>query len=167
MLSVAEQIEDLWFPDYASQPSYASWSGDNTLFAIFDGINDVGDSYYKGVPATTVLNGEIFAVYHGIVDELYFAGARNFAFLNCPPVNRSPLTTAEGASAAAEQMADIEAWNAGIITMATSLKSTYPDVNVFTVDVNALFNQILDDPASFPQTALYKNTTTYCVAYEK
>lgn len=51
--------------------------------------------------------------------------------------------------------------------MAKSLKADKPDANIFTVDSNQLFTEVLDNPASFPQTALYKNTTDYCVAYEK
>ena len=165
--SVAEQIENEWFPTYARKPASAPWSSDNTLFAIFDGINDVGNSWYYGIPATTSLNAAIFAVYHGLVDELYYAGARNFAFLNVPPVDRAPLTNVQSAANQAEEKADILAWNTELIAMAKSLKADKPDVNVFTVDSNKLFTEVLDNPKSFPQTALYKNTTSYCVAYEK
>lgn len=165
--SVAEQIENEWFPTYASKPASAPWSSDNTLFAIFDGINDVGNSWWRGVPATTTLNAAIFAVYHGLIDELYYAGARNFLFLNVPPVDRAPLTNVQSAANQAEEKADILAWNTGLISMAQYLKADKPDVNVFTVDANALFTEVLDNPKSFPQTAGYKNTTGYCVAYEK
>ncbi|KAF8867364.1 hypothetical protein BDZ45DRAFT_577131 [Acephala macrosclerotiorum] len=164
--SVADQVENLWFPAYASKPSSAPWTSQDTLFAIFDGINDVGNSYSKGVPATTTLNGAIFAVYQGLVDQLYYAGARNFAFLNVPPVDRSPLTLANSAAEQATEKADIAAWNAAVISMAKSLKTEKPDVNVFTVDSNKYFTQVLDNPKSYPQTADIKNTTAYCTAYE-
>ena len=165
--SVAEQIENEWFPVYASKPSFAPWSSDDTIFGIFDGINDVGNSWGKGVPATTTLNAEIFDVYYGLVDELYYAGARNFLFINVPPVDRAPLTLAQSTANQAEEKADILAWNDALIAMAESLKADKPDVNVFTVDANMLFTEVLDNPASFPQTALYKNTTAYCDAYAK
>ncbi|CZR65563.1 uncharacterized protein PAC_15463 [Phialocephala subalpina] len=137
--SVAEQIENEWFPAYASKPSTAPWTYSDTLFAIFDGINDVENSWHKGLPATTTLNAEIFAVYHGLVMELYYAGARNFAFLN----------------------------NEALLDVAACIKDEKPDVNVFTVDANKYFTEVLDKPSSFKQTAQYKNTTAYCVAYEK
>jgi phospholipase/lecithinase/hemolysin len=163
--SVAEQIENEWFPTYASQPEIAPWSSDDTLFAIFDGINDVGNSWFLN---TTAINSEIFAVYRGLVDELYFAGARNFAFLNVPPVDRSPLTTQGDTPAQqAAEKADILAFNDLITNMATEVKASFDDVNVFTYDTNTLFTEVLDNPASFPQTALYLNTTNFCVAYEK
>jgi hypothetical protein len=38
---------------------------------------------------------------------------------------------------------------------------------VFTIDTNKYFTEVLNNPASFPQTALYKNTTAYCDAYAK
>lgn len=164
--SVAEQIENEWFPAYAQKPSTAPWTASDSLFAIFDGINDVGNSWYKGVPATTSLNAAIFAVYLGLVNELYYAGARNFAFLNVPPVDRSPLALANSAADQTTEKADIAAWNAALMNMAQTLKADKPDVNVFTVDSNKYFTQVLDNPKSYPQTAGYKNTTAYCVAYE-
>lgn len=160
--SVAEQIENEWFPAYASKPSTAPWSSSDTLFAIFDGINDVGNSWYQGLPATTTLNAEIFAVYHGIVMELYYAGARNFAFLNVPPVDRSPLAKLNTAAEQAQEKADILAWNTALADMAACLKDEKPDVNVFTVDANKYFTQVLDKPSTFKATANYKNTTAYC-----
>lgn len=143
------------------------WNGNESLFAIFDGINDVGNSWYYGLPATTNLNAAIFAVYRGLVDELYYAGARNFAFLNVPPVDRAPLALANSASDQAMEKADILAWNNELVAMAKAVKKEKTDVNIFTVDANAVFTQVLNKPSSYPQTAGYKNTTAYCTAYEK
>lgn len=164
--SVAEQIENEWFPAYASKPATVPWSSNDTLFAIFDGINDIGNSYSSGATASATLSAEIFAVYQGLVDELYYAGARNFLFLNVPPVDRSPGTTIYPASTQALEKADILAWNAMIISMAQDLKKLFSDINIFTVDTNLIFTQILDNPQSNPLTAGYLNTTAYCVAYE-
>jgi len=166
VLSVAEQILDEFFPSYAASPSDAPWSPEDTLFAVFIGINDVGNSYGDGVPASTTLNGLIFDVYSGLIQTLYNTGARNFLFLNVPPVNRSPLTKAEGAAAVAEEAADLIAFNADIANLASTLKETHTDTNVFTFDTNTLFNKVLDNPDSFPQTSIYKNVTDFCVAYE-
>jgi hypothetical protein len=163
--SISNQIENEWFPTYASKPTTAPWSSDNTIFAIFDGINDVGNSWW--LPTTSTLNAEIFSVYHGLVDELYYAGARNFAFINVPPVDRAPLSLANDANSQAMEKADIAAWNAALTNMTKALKFERSDVNIFTVDANSLFTKVLDNPASFPQTANYKNTTAFCDAYQK
>jgi len=166
VLSVVDQVFDEFFPTYAAAPAIAPWKSADTLFAVFIGINDVGNSYFNGVPATTTLNSEIFDVYSGLVQTLYNTGARNFLFINVPPVDRSPLTVAEGAAAAALEKADLAAFNTGIVNMATQFKETHTDTNIFTYDANTLFNTVLNNPASFPQTSIYKNTTNFCVAYE-
>ena len=113
------------------------------------------------------MNNAIFAVYRGLVDELYQAGARNFAFLNVPPVDRSPLAMANEALDQSTEHMDILAWNNALTKMAQSAKTANPDINVFTVDTNKVFTQVLNNPASYPQTALYKNVTAYCTAYSK
>jgi phospholipase/lecithinase/hemolysin len=84
-----------------------------------------------------------------------------------PPVDRSPLALANSVSDQAVEKADIKAWNDALIDMANTLKKDKPDVNVFTVDSNKYFTQVLDNPKSYPQTAGYVNTTAYCTAYEK
>jgi phospholipase/lecithinase/hemolysin len=162
--SVAQQIENEWFPAYAGQDPVATWSPSDTLFAIFDGINDVGNSWWKN---NTAMNNAIFDVYRGLVEELYQAGARNFAFLNVPPVDRSPLALANSGLNQSTEHRDIVAWNNDLTKMAQSVKTSNPDVNVFTVDTFKYFTQVLDNPASYPQTALYKNVTAYCTAYAK
>ena len=162
VLSVQQQIHDEYEPVYANK-TIIPWASDNSLFAIFIGINDVGNSYSS---QNASLNGIIFDVYSGLVDELYQTGARNFLFLNVPPVDRAPLTTAQGASAEALEAADIADFNSRIANLANNLTHTYSDSTAFLFDTNAIFNQVLDDPCSHPQTCPYKNTTDYCVAYE-
>lgn len=163
VLSINQQINTEYIPVYADQPSFFPWQSDNTLFAIFDGINDVGNSYGA---KNASLNGIIFAEYAGLVDELYQTGARNFLFLNVPPVNRSPLTTAQGASAESLEAADIADWNSRLYKLAQNLTDAYHDVTAFYFDTNRVFTEVLDDPCSFAQTCPYKNTTDYCAAYE-
>jgi len=166
VLSVSQQIEDEFIPTYASSPAIAPWSPKDTLFAVFIGINDVGNSYGQGVPATTTLNKLIFDVYSGLIQELYNTGARNFLFLNVPPVQRAPLTTAQGAAAIALEKADLADFNTRIANLTSSLKKSHTDTNIFAFDTNSLFNKVLDNPKSFPQTSLYKNTTDFCAAYQ-
>jgi len=162
--SIADQVNNEWLPIYSPHQNPAHWKSSDTLFAIFDGINDVGNSWYTA--NTTALNKEIFTVLYSLVGKLYDAGAKNFLFINVPPVDRAPLTLAQSAANQAAEKADILAWNTELFAMAKQLKVDKPDTNVFTVDSNALFSEVLNNVASFPQTAAYKNTTDYCVAYE-
>ncbi|MCJ1307704.1 hypothetical protein MMC25_001352 [Agyrium rufum] len=162
VLDFVQQVNDEFIPYYVKKNT-AGWTSENSLFAAFFGINDVGNSYGSG---NTTLNGDIFVVYAQLVDQLYQSGARNFLFLNVPPVNLSPGTTIYGQGAINSEGADIEAFNLGIERLATNLSIAYPDTTVFQFDTNAVFSQVLDEPSSYPETALYKNTTAYCVAYE-
>ena len=164
VLSLKAQIQTEFLPLYAAD-EVLPWKSSDTLFGIFIGINDVGNSY-GSLNSSVDLNGLIFAEYASLVEQLYSAGAKNFLFLNVPPVDRSPLTTAQGANASALEAKDIAYFNSQVSVLATNLTTTHKDATAFVFDTNALFTQVLDDPQRFPETALYKNTTNYCVGYE-
>jgi len=135
---------------------------------VWIGINDVGNSYYNGVEATTELYWKIFDVYSSLVEDLYGAGARNFVFLNVPPVQRSPLILAQGEEAAALETEALERFNALIEGLAGDLKKKHErEVNVWVYDSYKSFGEVLDDVEAYPQTAGYKDTTTFCEAYQK
>lgn len=164
VLSLKEQVQTEYLPKYARHPSFFDWKADDTLFASFLGINDVGNAY-ANANASWVL-AEDMAEYARLMDEVYRTGARNFLFLNVPPVNRSPLTKAQGAAAEALEAGYIAAWNKNITHMAANLSATYGDVTAFVFDTNEIFSQVLDFPCSYPQTCAYLNTTDYCYYYE-
>ena len=164
VLSLKAQIQTEFLPLYAAD-EVLPWKSSDTLFGIFIGINDVGNSY-GSLNSSVDLNGLIFAEYASLVEQLYSAGAKNFLFLNVPPVDRSPLTTAQGANASALEAKDIAYFNSQVSVLATNLTTTHKDATAFVFDTNTLFTQALDDPQRFPETALYKNTTNYCVGYE-
>jgi len=67
----------------ASHPSYAPWTADTSLFAIWLGVNDVGNSYYTANVSAALLP-KIMDSYFSQVEILYEAGARNFALLSVP-----------------------------------------------------------------------------------
>ncbi|KAK7975893.1 hypothetical protein PG989_014356 [Apiospora arundinis] len=124
VLSVKQQVLDVFMPTYASPSSgLPQWTGSDTLFAFWIGINDVGNSYWQD--DTAELNRKIFAVYADVVRTLYAdAGARNFLFLNVPPVERSPLTLGQGAQAVEREGAGIAAFNALTAELASNLTKT-------------------------------------------
>ncbi|MCJ1250433.1 hypothetical protein MMC30_007661 [Trapelia coarctata] len=157
-----QQVNDEFIPYYV-QKNTTSWTSDNSLFAFFFGINDINISY-GGRNAT--LNGDIFVVYRGLVDQLYSVGARNFLFLNVPAVNHAPTTTVNGRAAVSLEGLDIADFNDRLTAMANGFANTYRDATVFLFNTNAIFSAVLKYPAIFNQTAGYKNTTSYCVAYQ-
>jgi len=172
VLSLKDQVTTEFLPGYAGEkPSAAAslphWAGADTLFAVWIGINDVGNSYYRN--DTEALNRKILDVYAALVTSLVDAGARNLLFLNVPPVDRSPLITDQGAFAEATEKADIAAFNSLVEGLARSVKTSEKgkEANVWFFDVNSLFGKVLDDPTKFTETAGYKNVTAFCTEYQK
>lgn len=148
----------------------------NSLFATFFGVNDViAGLELEGEDKVATLFDKEFKTYASLVDKvrvchqsfrglyllppkLYGIGARNFLFMNAPPVERTPHGYPAFGIAA-------EAWNARLVDMANNLSKTCHDTTVFQFDTHSFFNQVIDQPRSFPETALYKNTTEYCAMY--
>ena len=161
------QVNDEFLPYYVklnlANNLASNWTSSNSLFSTFFGINDVGNAYHQ---YNTTLNPAIFKAYASLIDQLYVAGARNFLFINVPPVDRSPGTIGQGPATQHAEGAAIAAFNLGIQRLATNLSIAYNDTTAFQFDANALFTQVLDDPSAYPQTAHYKNTTAYCAAYQ-
>jgi phospholipase/lecithinase/hemolysin len=168
VLSLKQQIQDQFIPTYGDKTKAAEWTGGDSLFAFWIGINDVGNSYTQS--NETSLQDAIFDEYAGLLEQVYETGAKNFLFLYVPPVQRSPLTqnaTRTSLESATQERAAIEQWNGRVETLAAALKKKYADVTTFTYDTYTLFDQVLDDPKNFVQTAGYRNTKTFCPAYEK
>ncbi|KAJ3482364.1 hypothetical protein NLI96_g7024 [Meripilus lineatus] len=72
VLSMTDQVNQ-FLTTVANKPASTPWTSSNALFSFFIGINDIGNSYYQS----------------GSRDAN--VGARNFLFINVPPIDRSPL----------------------------------------------------------------------------
>ncbi len=59
----------------------------------------------------------------------------------------------------------VQGWNTRLQRLADDFSRTFEDISVFHFDLHHLFEQVLDDPTSFPQTASIKNTTDSCDIY--
>ncbi|KAI4207919.1 MAG: hypothetical protein LQ346_000256 [Caloplaca aetnensis] len=95
--SFRQQVQDEFLPTYATNSGVA-WSGSNSLFTVFFGINDVILSYGQ---RDSTLNYLLIKSYESLVHQLYAAGARNFLFMNVPPIDRSPGMLARDAASQA------------------------------------------------------------------
>lgn len=56
-------------------------------------------------------------------------------------------------------------WNERLASLAFSLTRNHRDATVFHFDAHALFNEVIDDPKSYPQTRIYDNTKDDCEEY--
>ncbi|KAL2855952.1 hypothetical protein BJY01DRAFT_231388 [Aspergillus pseudoustus] len=160
---VLDELNELFIPYYATTAD-GPWTSASTLFAVWIGVNDINRSYMSDYVA---LNAQIFAQYRAVLDNLYELGARNFLLLNAPPLERSPSVTGfETAPVRIPRcLNDTIDWNTRLESLQSDIEGAYQDATVFYLDINTLFNQVIDDPTQFEQTAGYKNTTAYCEAY--
>ena len=93
------------------------------------------------------------------------AGARNFLFLNVPPVDRAPISASLSASDRFWLIEYIGAFNFRLGALLYNLALRYQDVTVFSFDTNSLFLSVLDDSTQFEETKNYQNLSGYCPAY--
>lgn len=169
-----QEFLPLYAPPTEGPPPQATWDPSTTLFTIFEGINDVGVTYNITANDNYTLPDTLMTKYISLVDTMYTqGGARNFLFLNTPPVDRSPLTQFDApkneSSPVLEALA-VARWNGQLQDLAQNLACKYyaadeEGVNVFLFDTHTLFGAVMDNPGQFEATSGYRNTTHYCEAY--
>jgi phospholipase/lecithinase/hemolysin len=166
VISMKDQVEKQFVPIYGSHPDTAPWSSEASLFAFFIGINDVGNSWWLN---NATLYDAIFTTYASLLEQVYTTGARNFLFLNVPPVNLSPLITSQADDGYATEYEGrvIADWNSRVVNMTAQLKAKHSDVTTFVHDTNKLYMDVIKDPKVYEQTAQLKNVTAFCKAYAK
>ncbi|KAK7756286.1 hypothetical protein SLS62_001512 [Diatrype stigma] len=174
VVSMKEQIRSQFVAGYTGDapaapgaPAWAEAGGSSgAVFAFWIGINDVGNSWWLGAAEREALYSDIFALYAALAGELYGAGARNFVFLDVPPVDRSPMMIRQGPDDAAAEKLVLARWNELVAGLAADLKAAHPDdANVWTYSSSQSFGAALDDPTVYAATAEMKNLTQYCDAY--
>lgn len=164
VVSLAQQIEQQFLPRYGSHPTDAPWTSKDSLFAFFIGINDVGNSWWLG---NSSLYDAIFTRYDGLLEQLYTFGARNYLFLNVPPVQLAPLTLSkdDGGYAVETEGKVIGDWNARVTKLSKAFKKRHADANLFVHDTYKVFDDVIKNPKAWEQTSGLKNVTGFCKAY--
>jgi len=166
VISMKNQVRTEFLPVYGSHPTNAPWTSSSSLFAFFIGINDIGNSWWLN---NATLYDTIFSVYADLLNDVYETGARNFLFLSVPPVNLAPLTLNQddGGYAVENEGKVILDWNKRLREMVDTFQANHTGTKVFVHDTWGLFSKVIEDPASYEQTAGLKNVTGYCAAYMK
>jgi phospholipase/lecithinase/hemolysin len=178
--SVVTQVS-LFEKYLAPKPAGTRWASNNTLFAVWIGINDVGNSYYWTNVTQAAFHKTLMTRLFGQVETLYNSGgttalptyplsvrshrpiARNFLFLTVPPTNRAPLLIESGPAAVASITASLADYNAQLAQSLKSFQASHRDLGqVVLYDTRPVFNTLLDNNATFG----FVNATGYCEAYE-
>ncbi|KAJ7474110.1 hypothetical protein FB451DRAFT_1466641 [Mycena latifolia] len=147
VLSLTDQVNE-FLAGVAKKPATTPWTSANALFTVWIGINDIGNSYGSGGDrsafSVTLLNA-----YFALVQKLYAAGARNFLFINVPPIDRSPLMLAQSAASQALEKTVLADFNAKLAAQITAFKANNSGVTTWLWDANAAFTTILNAPTQF------------------
>ncbi|KAJ3929870.1 MAG: hypothetical protein NXY57DRAFT_1014718 [Lentinula lateritia] len=116
-----------------TNPDWARWSSEETLFVTWVGINDC---------AWSTKHDEAMAKLYNLQEELYSAGARNFLFIDVPPIARSPAVPTDRAEEAGKTYLD---WNNGLRSGVVPFAQSHTDASVLLFSAHATFNNFLDN----------------------
>ncbi|KAI0345169.1 hypothetical protein BDW22DRAFT_1343459 [Trametopsis cervina] len=145
--------------------STAPWNGTNSLFvahshpenADFEfilpvtwiGINDCGMPSDSESTQKTLFE---------LQESLYAEGARNFLFIDVPPIDRSP--------AFAPPATVYETWNAGLRTSISTFASGHPDATILLFSSHDLFTRLLDNPVEYGFDQATASVAGGCIWYD-
>jgi len=157
VLSLTDQVNE-YLGSIANKPASTPWTSSDTLFSVWIGINDIGNSYYNN--GGSAFNTKLINAYFALVQKLYNSGARNFLFINVPPIDRSPLMLAQSASAQAQEKSVIADFNSQLSAAISKFGASNSGVHTWLWDSNAAFTTVLNSPRTygFVDATSYGNT---------
>ncbi len=173
--SIIEQVTT-WSRNLGPKPTYAPWTAETALFAIWIGVNDVGNSYTQSGEEAR-LNRDLNRYFEQLT-VLYKAGARNFALLNIPrqsfhpgalcaftarlyfracvsnlPSNATATQKTpqmKSQAKVADLVAAITNWNGQLPGRIDKFKAAgAPDANITLVDTQAPFDTAIANPKDY------------------
>ncbi|KAH9843044.1 uncharacterized protein C8Q71DRAFT_233062 [Rhodofomes roseus] len=141
---VRRQIERGFIPHLAPRPHWAPWTEQDTLFATWVGINDCSYETPETIPGVV---SDLFK----LQAKLYEHGARNFMFVDLPPIERSPSgpSPERAARMFADKLPRTALWNTTLRTQAAAFAASHGDATVLIYSSWHLFTKVLDDPTTF------------------
>ncbi|KAF9496375.1 hypothetical protein BDN71DRAFT_1482241 [Pleurotus eryngii] len=110
VISLTEQV-DQYLATAGTKPPSTPWTGSNSLFSIWIGINDIGNSFWlegRDAFSDTLLNAEFALVQKLVHEPCSDSGARNFLFVNDT------------------ERVVIETFNAKLAAQAAAFKASHP-----------------------------------------
>ncbi|KAJ8076208.1 hypothetical protein PM082_000626 [Marasmius tenuissimus] len=131
---------------YLSLPSKPWTSSPKAIsYVFFLGIKDCGRTQ-------ECLLGEVVEKIKEVADRLYTdAGARNFVFVDVPPIDRSPQGAELGRSEIIK--ARVQTWNEELQTQVSQFIEDTPTAKVSCFSIHDVLSAVLDDPEEYDFTA--------------
>ncbi|PPQ90160.1 hypothetical protein CVT25_012471 [Psilocybe cyanescens] len=131
------QIENYFLPHLGTNPPEATWNASNSIFITWVGINDCG-RYADGHMAIK----ELIAAQ----EKLYHAGARNFLFIDVPPIHRSPAIPKREEESSSSIYRN---WNATLGEALEEFSKSHEDMSIFMFSSFEVFENVLNKPQDY------------------
>ena len=144
-------------------PNFAPWTSSNSLFAVWMGVNDVGNGWYQSNWSTTL--DAIMTQYINQTQTLYNSGARNFLFLTVPPIQLTPNVAAQGASVQAQEATAIAQYNNALTSKIAAFKAANAGVTTYVLNTTTSFMTAINNPTAYgaPNANCYNGDGVSCL----
>ncbi|PSR83567.1 hypothetical protein BD289DRAFT_369797 [Coniella lustricola] len=129
-------------------PSYAEWTAENLLVAVWIGINDIGECFWESDLYPTCPIDDVMTEYFTLLQNLYDDGVRNFVLNMVPPFYKAPSFDSETDLSSA--IANVETYNAALVSNMEAFKTNNTDITLGTVfNTTSYFWEVLDNPTTY------------------
>lgn len=157
------EILNEYEPQYSSMfgPGSGEWNSGNSIFASWISINDINwcSSLFSSVPSNfSACLPPRMDMYFDLMDSLYDTGARNYLFINMPPLFRAPMVTENGKAIIDNYIEGVTLFNEHLFPeYVETFTATHNGVKTVIYDAYSLFSEILDHPTWYG----FKDNSSY------
>ena len=143
--SFEDQVTSLFEPQFSSGDNgQVPWNGQNSIFSIFFGINDISHSC-----ADAETQDDLLDSYFNLCTNLYNTGARRFLFVGVPPVDRSPIGCNSNTCDPATCGNAINEFNGRLAERVAPWAQSLNGVTTSIYDYHAFLESVLNDPTQY------------------
>ncbi|TCD59852.1 hypothetical protein EIP91_011326, partial [Steccherinum ochraceum] len=132
---VTEQIQDQFLPHVGKKPDWAPWTASDSLFVTWIGINDM--AHCMSGEYDTFIRQNLNTLFQHQT-SLYNAGARNFLFIDLPPIHLCPRSRGDGAP--------FRLWNTILAEYVATFAAQHDEATTMVFSSYRTFSEILADP---------------------
>ncbi|KAI9147574.1 Acetylesterase [Paramyrothecium foliicola] len=142
-----------------------TWNPQNTLTAVWVGINDVGHPYWDGIEAPIC---QAMQRYLQLLNILYGHGLRNFILFSVPPFDRAPAFLSEPVAKVDKLRANIVKYNNGVKNLLANFMDEHEDVEGQIFDTAPAFQKAYANPQAYgaPDATCVNGNGVSCLWYD-
>ncbi|KAJ6077672.1 uncharacterized protein N7446_000608 [Penicillium canescens] len=123
------------------------WNSEDTLFAIWIGINDIHFSYERD--DTDEVLTYLFQRHLQLAETMYNCGARRFLLINVPPLSRTPTYLKKDEWHRNAHQVMVEKFNNRLALEKRKFEKRFPDSSTSLYDSWSFFTEILNHPTGY------------------